>query len=1058
MMNNKMILDNIPLGVIVHNSDGLIIDANKQVEKILKISLDEIIGKKWSNLSFKVINKEGVECIIEEAIVKKVIEPGNDVKDQVVGILHTSNREVVWLNTTILFKPAGIESKSDQNQAVMYISDISNLIKSNVSIENVIESLNLGTWQWDIEVESLSFNEQWAEMLGYMLEELSPSSIDVWRKLIHPDDFKTMENALHAHFSGETSRYICELRLLHKNGKWVWVRHIGKVTLRSKSGEPLYMSGVHQDISDFKKNEFELSWKIEYEKVLNEISTKFISTNDIDATIIESFGKLASLNKASRVYLFILNKDNETMSNTHEWCSESVSAQKDILQNLPLTDFPWWIKKLSNGEIINISDVSKMPPEAIAEKEILEYQGVKSILVLPIIIKQKLVGFIGFDNVFSSDSWSINDIDLLSTTASLFSYALDRQCSQLELNKSYLNLRAYFDLNSDFVVILNEQGEIIEVNNVVKEKLGYSDEDIIGENVLMMHPSEVREQAAHIVQSMVENKKMSCPLPVLAKNGKQILVETSVTKGVWNGEPALFGISKDISERKFSEEKFEKIFQNIPIIATLTDLATREYIEVNDVFYEKLGFTMNEAIGSNAVKILGMEPDVCEGILSDLATEGFVRDIETVLYHKDGTTVHVLLSATCIYLLDKKYSLTLATDITENKTNEQQLIKAKLRAEESDHLKSAFLATMNHELRTPLNHIIGFSDMLPDMTEDASIKEFSKLIHKSGLNLLSIIEDVFDLAMFDQSEVRLREESVYIRDIYLELKKQLQETLSESDKVNNIQLAFKINSCAVTKRIITDKSKVMQVVCNLINNAIKFTHKGEISLEFVFETDDKLSILIKDTGIGIPKDKQDIIFEFFRQVDDSHTRNYEGIGIGLAISQKIANVMGGEINLKSESGVGSEFKFTFPIKYHDDQLIDTVENITLSTAPVLLGKKILIVEDDVIGMEMIVSMLTSTKCEIIKAVNGYEALSKLSENPTIGLVLMDLKMPVMDGFEATKLIRKEFPHLPIIALTAYSMKKDKEKALDAGCNDIVTKPVNKTMLLKKMEDLLGGVI
>ena len=361
---------------------------------------------------------------------------------------------------------------------------------------------------------------------------------------------------------------------------------------------------------------------------------------------------------------------------------------------------------------------------------------------------------------------------------------------------------------------------------------------------------------------------------------------------------------------------------------------------------------------------------------------------------------------------------------------------------------------MNHELRTPLNHIIGFSDMLPDMTEDASIKEFSKLIHKSGLNLLNIIEDVFDLAMMDQSEVRLREESVYVRDIYLVLKKQMQETLSQSDKANDIQLEYKINSNAVTKKIVTDKSKVMQVVCNLINNAVKFTHKGRISLEFLFESDNMLSILIKDTGVGIAEDKQGIIFEFFRQVDDSHTRIYEGIGIGLAISQKIAGVMGGEISLKSEPGVGSVFKFAFPIKLHNDQLIDAEEDTTPSIAPVLLGKKILIVEDDVVGMEMIVNMLLPTRCEIVKAVNGYEGARIIVEDPTIDLVLMDLKMPVMDGFEATKFIRQELPQLPIIALTAYSMRKDKEKALGVGCNDIVTKPINKVMLLKKIEGLL----
>lgn len=1053
-MNDKIVIENLPFGILLHNSEGLIIDANKQVEQILKVSLNEIIGKKWSNLSFKVVNKEGVECIFEERLVKNVLTERKDAKNQTIGIVHPNNRNVIWLNATTLFIAAKQADDITGNQALMYLSDISDIIKTNVTLESVVQNLNLGTWQWDLETDSLMFNNQWAEMLGYSIEEFSPLDIQVWYKLIHPDDFKIMEDSLFAHLEKRSPEYHCEIRLLHKKGHWEWVRHIGKVTLWSIKGKPLYMSGIHQNISDYKRNELNLSWKVEYEKILSDISSKFISTSNIDETIIESFSKLASLNHASRVYLFMIDDGQITMSNTHEWCSEGVSAQKDILQKMPLTDFPWWIEKLSNGEIINISDVSKMVPAAKAEKEILEYQGVKSILVLPINLKQSLVGFVGFDNVESSEHWSVNDIDLLSTTASVFSYALDRQVSEKELAKSLLNLRAYFDLNSDFVMILNEHAEVVEINNTIKEKLGYRDKDIIGKNVSMLHPEEVREEAAHIIQAILEDKAISCPLPILAKDGAQILVETSVSKGIWNGKEAFFGISKDISKRAFSEEKFEKIFHNIPTIATLTDLATGKYIEANRVFYEKLGFTINETIGSNAVDLLGVGVDVIDQITLELSDKGFIRNLETVYYQKDGTPLHVLLSATSIYLLDKKYRLTLATDITENIKNQQQLIEAKTRAEESDRLKSAFLATMNHELRTPLNHIIGFSDMIPDMTEDKSIKEFSKLIHKSGLNLLNIIEDVFDLAMMDQSEIVLREEDVFVRDIYLELKKQLQETLSESDKTSTIHLNYKIDSEIVTKNITTDKSKIIQVVSNLIKNAVKFTKKGEISLGFAIESYNMLSITIKDTGVGIPADKQDIIFEFFRQVDDSHTRRYEGIGIGLAISQKIARTMGGKITLKSELGKGSRFKFTFPVKINENKEIETDDEVSHFLMPGLFGKKILIVEDDLVGMEMIVSMMSATKCQIIKAANGLEALKLIVENSAIDAVLMDLKMPIMDGYEATALIRQQKPHLPIIALTAYSMEKDKIKALEVGCNDILTKPVNKVLLLKKLTDLL----
>ncbi len=189
-------------------------------------------------------------------------------------------------------------------------------------------------------------------------------------------------------------------------------------------------------------------------------------------------------------------------------------------------------------------------------------------------------------------------------------------------------------------------------------------------------------------------------------------------------------------------------------------------------------------------------------------------------------------------------------------------------------------------------------------------------------------------------------------------------------------------------------------------------------------------------------------------MDDSHTRKHDGVGIGLAISQRIANAMGGTIKVESELDMGSEFTFSFPITIIEENMINPEKEITSFKVPALSGKNILIVEDDIIGMGMIVNLLKPSKCKILNAVNGQEALETIKINPDIDIILMDLKMPVMDGFEATRAIRKYFSDLPIIALTAYSLQKDKKKALDAGCNDIITKPISKEILFKKLQDFL----
>lgn len=1056
MMNHQLNLNtkNVPFGVVVFNSDWLIIDANEQVERILKFDVDQIIGKVWDKLPFKFISKDGVELYLSKhPLVEKLLN-GEDVVDEVIGIVDVFSRDVIWVNVSVLTESSHQPSMSEPRQMTMFLSDVTDLVKINITIEDIIEKINLGVWQWNIVTGGAIYGEPWAEMLGYTLDELKPINIDVWRRLAHPDDLELFEKKLERHFSKKTPQYDGVIRMRHKNGHWVWVHDIGKVTQWSEHGEPLYMTGIHHDITEYKKTEHQLSQKIEYGKILHDISAKFINTHDIDATITESFSKLASLTYASRVYLFRFDSEKQTMSNTHEWCNKGVSSQKDILQGLPLSSFPWWIKKLSNGEIINIPDVSKMEDEAKSEKEILEKQEIKSVFALPVIIKQSLVGFIGFDNVNSTNNWLIDDIDFFLTTVSVFSYALDRQQIEEDLNRNYLNFRAYFDLNSDFVLILNEQAEIIDINKQITKVLGYTPNDLIGRHALTLHPPEYYEKAEEIFKGMLEGDVNICPLPILTKSGEKLLVETTLSKGVWDGKSVLFAVSKDISEKVMSLEKYEKIFQNIPTLAGLIDTATGKYIEVNKVFMQKLGYTYDEVINNRVVDLFKIDTTSHKYLSSILLEKGFIEDFETVFYHKDGSAIDVLSFATNISLLDKKYILTLATDISQTKQYERELIDAKRKAEESDRLKSAFLATMNHELRTPLNHIIGFSSMLPDMVEDASIKEFLKLIHTSGLNLLNIIEDVLDLAMIDQSHVKIREDCVYVRDIYLELRNQLQEIVFVSDKNKDILLDFKIDSRVLTKQIITDKSKVMQVVSNLIKNAVKFTHKGKIGLELKLNEDNLVSIIVKDTGIGIPEDKRDVIFEFFRQVDDSNTRQYEGIGIGLAISQKIALVMGGEINVKSEVDVGSEFTFSFPVELCSDSCTLNKEETQHIEMPSLLGKKVLIVEDDPVGMGMMENMILPTECQIFKATNGVEALETIFEDPSIQLVLMDLKMPEMDGFEATRKIRKQMPYLPIIALTAYSLQRDREKALQAGCNDIITKPVNRAMLLRKMENYL----
>lgn len=932
-MNNKNFISNFPFGIIFHDSNGRITYANKSAEEKIGLSLSEMKGKTWKDLPLKIIKRDGKKFSFDEHPVMHTIISGKKIHGVIIGIFNPVKEKYVWLKTSSGFQQEDDEPEIIKRHIYLTFSDISDKVKAKDSLSAIIKNASLGTWEWNINTGETKFNERWAEIIGYSLQELSPVNIETWAKHTHPDDLKKSNEKLKAHFDGETAQYQCEARMRHKNGQWVWVLDTGKVTQWTEEGKPLLMSGVHQEITERKQTEFQLYQKLEIEKLLSEISSEFIHTTDIDASIIESFEKLAAITLASRVYLFMIDAEKGTMSNTHEWCSEGVSAEKDNLQDLPVSIFPWWMKKLHNKEIIDIPDVSKMPPVAKKEQEILESQNIKSLLVLPVYIETQLKGFVGFDNVLSRSLWSEKDSQLLRLLADIISNAIDRKINEEELRL----LTKAVEESPVSILITDFRGAITYANSAFERISGYKTHEVLGKN------------------------------PSILNSGKQpksfyaVLWDTILAGNIWQGELR-------------NKSKNGKIFWTRQLISPI-----------------KYNNRITHFIG-------------------------------------------------------------VAQDISENKKVMNELFDAKLKAEESDRLKSAFLATMSHELRTPLNHVLGFSDMIPDMTDDESIKEYSVLIHKSGTNLLNIIEDIFNLALIEQSEISIRKQEVFVRDIYLELKKQLQEFLTESNKSHNIRLNYKVDSSIVTKKIITDKPKVMQVMSNIIKNAIKFTNIGEISLSLLLEEDNNLSIKVKDTGIGIPKDKLGIIFEFFRQVDDTHTRNYEGVGIGLAISQKIAQVMDGTIKVESTPEIGSEFTFSFPINLLENESIDSQKENTSFLVSDFSGKKLLIVEDDSIGMGMIVNMLNSSGCKIISATNGQEALEAIKANPNIDIILMDLKMPVMDGFDATKAIRNDFPDLPIIALTAYSLQKDKKKAMDAGCNDIITKPISKEILFKKLQN------
>lgn len=391
-------------------------------------------------------------------------------------------------------------------------------------------------------------------------------------------------------------------------------------------------------------------------------------------------------------------------------------------------------------------------------------------------------------------------------------------------------------------------------------------------------------------------------------------------------------------------------------------------------------------------------------------------------------------------------------NITKLKQNELDLKLLKEHAEESDQLKTAFLQNMSHEIRTPMNAIKGFSQLLvKNHGNENKLRKFTKIIDQRCNDLLAIINDILDIAKIESGQLPVYYEQCSITDLFAELNALFLEFRQTYDK-QHIQFNLQ-NSCLPSDALlITDKGKLKQIFTNLLTNAFKYTSQGSIT-GGCKSVNNKLMFYVSDTGMGIPKDKFNDVFERFIQLKQSQVLAVGGTGLGLSITKGLVNLLGGEIFIESEPGKGSTFSFSLPAEiiysvHHDliDDSEDTVYNFT--------NKTILIVEDKDYNSLFLKEILSDTGVSILNAELGNDAI-QIAKTRAVDLVLMDIRLPDMDGNDVTRLIKLHKPGLKIIAITAYASESDKQKSLAAGCNDFLSKPLDSIELLKLLKKYLA---
>ncbi len=610
----------------------------------------------------------------------------------------------------------------------------------------------------------------------------------------------------------------------------------------------------------------------------------------------------------------------------------------------------------------------------------------------------------------------------------------------------------------DGIWVTNENDIIYYANEATSAIAGVPKKDIVGKYIFTDFPVETNGDLISYYQTAKEEKIAVWYELKIETLGKRESYQNGWLIPLYqdNKYSGIICTIRDITKRRHAEVdviKLSTAVEQSPSIIAITDIkGNLEY--VNPQFTETTGYSNIEAIGKNP-RILksGNHSVAFYKELWKTANSGKVWRGQFQNRNKNGQLFWESASISAIYNKSGKITnyIKIGEDITQQKQTEIDLKEALDKALQSDKLKTAFLANMSHEIRTPMNGILGFVNLLSDPSLSSSkVQEYSSIISKSSKRLLSTINDIIDISKIEAGEMHILRNEVSVNNMLDELLKF--HKVEAEDK--GLKLISKPELGNHESVIITDCVKLHGILTNLIKNAIKYTKYGIITFGYTLKND-FIEFFCDDTGIGIPENRIHAIFNRFEQADIEDVMVYEGSGLGLAISKAYTEILGGQICVESVQFKGSNFKFTIPfepvyeiIEKPKVELIEK-ENSNLSNL------NLLIVEDDEVSAEFLQTILESDFNNIYFAVNGIEAVQKCKDMAELDLILMDVKMPKMGGYEATREIREFNKDIIIIAQTAYAMQGDMEKALDAGCNEYITKPVNQKALNKLINKLFS---
>ncbi len=987
---SNIILDKLQDGIVIIDQEKTIRYANSSAVGMLDKDIKALIDTKFK---YPVLSQGYNEVVISAGNIERNVE--------------LSFQKINWKS-----KPHTLITIKDITENRLLEKE---LIKKSEMFQSFYDYSPLCMQSLNKESIIVDINPAWSDTLGYKKSEVIGT---FFKDLLHKD-YKNQFNANYEKFLRTGSQKNVYYRLKRKDGTYIGVEFNGSIGYNSE-GEIEKTYCVFKDITKQKQVERDLEHKI------------------------------AILTEAERVSK-IGHWEFDMINNKFFWSEEVYKLfeiEKDKVQEL---SFEFFLQLIHPDDRIHIQNEYR---NSVEEKKeiILEYRIYTTFKKIKY-IKQKI------KTEYDKKGHPIKSFGIVVDVTEL----KNTSDATKESEELY---RELFESESDALFLIeNETGNILKANRAAENLYGYSVDELLKKKNTDLSAEPDKTRDITLKSPIIKDNVVFIPLRY-HKNQKGEVFPVEITGRFfeWKKKKVHIAAIRDITKRIKTDEALKESQRTLSVLmSNLPGMAYRckndssyAMLFVSDGCKELTGYEPHDLINSRLIsynKII--HPDYEAAIRKDIqkAIKGKRQfQLEYKIRTREGKEKWVWEKGIGIESKDGKvkYLEGFISDISDLKRFEQELVKEKERAEKSDQLKSSFLANMSHEIRTPMNGIIGFAKLLlKENLDHRKRKKYVNIINNSSQQLLSIIGDILDISIIETGNVKLFNTVFSLTDL-LETIYNSFIPIAESKKLD---LVRKIQIPQNKDLIFADQIKLQQVITNLVNNGIKFTEEGSVSIECNLKKD-LFTIAVSDTGIGISKDRIHEVFDRFNKGEIDLTYKYGGTGLGLSISKAFVELMGGKIWVESEKNKGSKFYFTLPFKLAHKRNILT-QSIEESEKKALKNARILIVEDELINFEYLKGLLQEIGINyIIHAEQGKLAMEFYNQYKNIDLILMDLKLPDISGFELTKKIRKLDKNVPIIVQSALTTPEDKNRAYLCGCSNFITKPIDD----KKLTSIIKSYI